>query len=95
MERAYQEAGYKGGAVRYYLAQEIERARTEYVSRYEIAVTYADLGEGDAAFEWLERAYQERHPDLTYLGTDPLFDSIRSDPRFDDLLRRINYPGKS
>jgi hypothetical protein len=43
----------------------------------------------DEAFEWLEKAYQERSPLLTHLTYAP-FDSVRSDPRFEDILRRMN-----
>ncbi len=53
---------------------------------------YALLGDADQAFAWLERAYEERDHDLVFLLTDPTLDSIRSDPRFDDLLRRIGFP---
>ncbi len=93
-ERAYQEAGF-GGARRYYLAWATERAKTKYVDPLSTAREYATLGEVDAAFEWLERAYQERNSQLVYLGILPTWDPLRSDPRFDDLLRRINYPGAS
>ncbi len=91
--RAYQEAG-REGARRYWLAWETERAKTQYVDPCRIALQYATLSEADAAFEWLERAYQERNSTLVYLAA-PELDPIRSDPRFDDLLRRINYPGAS
>ncbi len=93
-ERAYQEAGFEG-AFRYVLASETEPARTEYVNPEDIARGYARLGEIDAAFEWLERAYEERSTSLVFLGSNPFYDPLRSDPRFDDLLRRINYPGTS
>ncbi len=93
-ERAYQEAGFER-AFRYVLASETEPARTEYVNPEDIARGYARLGEIDAAFEWLERAYEERSTSLVFLGSNPFYDPLRSDPRFDDLLRRINYPGAS
>jgi hypothetical protein len=58
-----------------------------------IAVIYSDLGERNKAFEFLEKAYQERSPDLAYfLKADLRIDSLRSDPRFIDLLRRMNFP---
>jgi TolB-like protein len=93
-ERAYQEAGSEG-ASRYFVASETERAKTQYVEPFYFALRYATLGEADAAFEWLERAYQERSSTLVYLAVTPESDLLRSDPRFDDLLRRINYPGAS
>ena len=57
---------------------------------YRIAVLYAMLGETDKAFHWLEEAYASRHPFLNQLKVEPRFDPIRSDPRYDDLLRRLN-----
>ncbi len=53
---------------------------------------HALLGEADQAFAWLERAYEERDHDLVFLQTDPTLDPLRSDPRFQDLLRRIGFP---
>jgi hypothetical protein len=57
-----------------------------------IATVYAGLGDRDKAFEWLEKAYQERSPRLTWLKVEPMLDSIRSDPRYADLLRRMGLP---
>jgi hypothetical protein len=54
------------------------------------AVIYAALGDKDKAIEWLEKAYAEREYYLTYAKVDPAFDPVRSDPRFQDLLRRMN-----
>lgn len=44
------------------------------------------------ALEWLEKAYEDREPRMAYLKVDPIFDPLRSDPRFRDLLRRMNFP---
>ena len=55
---------------------------------------YAGLGEKDLALLWLQRAYEERSLDvgwLTLLST-PVYDLLRSDPRFHSLLRRLNFP---
>lgn len=60
-----------------------------YVPPYYSVVLYLALGEKDQAFEWLEKAYDERSDFLVFLGQDPLFDSLRSDPRFADLARRV------
>ena len=57
-----------------------------------IATIYAGLEELDLAFEWFEKAYEEREPYFVYIGVDPLYESLRSDPRFQDLLRRMNLP---
>ena len=57
-----------------------------------LADTYSVLGEKDEAFEFLERAYQERVSLMIFLGVYPTFDNIRSDPRFADLVRRMGLP---
>ena len=54
-----------------------------------MAAFYAILGESDKAFASLEKAYSEKDLQLQFLRVDPAFDSIRNDPRFVDLLRRI------
>ncbi len=48
--------------------------------------------ENDQALEWLERAYEARDPQVVFLGW-PAWDSVRDDPRFQDLVRRMNLPG--
>jgi TolB-like protein/tetratricopeptide (TPR) repeat protein len=60
-----------------------------YVAELNLARVYAGLGEADRAFEQLEIAYEKREPWILALKVSPGFDTIRSDPRFDDLLRRI------
>ena len=61
----------------------------EYVSPGELAVLYLALGEREQALASLEKAYAARDLQLQYLGVDPAFDSLRGDPRFNDLLRRV------
>jgi len=63
-----------------------------YVSPASIAIIYAALGDKDQAFAWLEKADKERDGLLARLRVDPRFDSLRSDPRFADLARRIDIP---
>ncbi len=65
------------------------RSKQSYVSPYFIALIYAGLGENDRTLEWLEKAYQERHPYLILLKVQPVFRSLHSDPHFQDLLRRV------
>ena len=57
-------------------------------SAFQVALVNVGLGDKDAAFAVLEEAYRERSTLLTYLKMDPRFDPLRSDPRFQDLLRR-------
>jgi hypothetical protein len=54
-----------------------------------VAIIHVALGETHEAFEWLDRAYEERCYWLIYLKVDPILDTFRSDPRLTDLIRRI------
>jgi len=75
------------------LREWLRQSETSYVSPYMIAAVYAGLGGKDKAFEYLEKAYQERSSDLSYfLRADLRMDSLRSDPRFHSLMRRIDFP---
>jgi len=67
--------------------QMLEAAKTKYVGTYYLGLIYASLGEPDAAMDWLEKAYEERTARLLEVF-DPAFDSLRSDFRFQDLVRR-------
>ncbi len=67
-------------------------AKKRYVLPYGFALIHTGLGEFDDALEWLERAYLDRNPWMVYLQVEPRLDPLRSDPRFQDLLRRMNFP---
>ena len=68
----------------------LRQSKKKYVSTYMMGTIYADLGQKDIAFEFLEKAYQERSPDIPYfLKADLRIDTLRSDPRFQDLVRRV------
>jgi len=71
-----------------------EASTRERVSPLDFAFIYAELGEKEQAFEWLEKAYEERSSPLVHLGNGLVCtcDALRSDPRFADLLRRIGLP---
>jgi TolB-like protein/tetratricopeptide (TPR) repeat protein len=66
-----------------------------YVSPYTLALVHAGLDEHDAAFEWLDRAFDVHDVHLIYLPVDPKWDSYRSDPRFEALLVRCGFAGRS
>jgi tetratricopeptide (TPR) repeat protein len=57
-----------------------------------IGIIYAALGEKEAAFDWLERGFQEHNPFLIYLRVHPAFENLHDDPRFDALVKRIGIP---
>jgi len=69
-----------------------ELSKKRYVSPYNFACIYAGLNDRDQAFEWLERTYQERAFFMTQLKVDTVLDNLRPDPRFKDLLKRMNLP---
>ena len=71
------------------LAQLKDEGTRSYVSPYLIAGVHAGLGEKDQALVWLEKASGEQDIGLRALNRDPTFDSLHSDPRFIDLLRRF------
>ena len=60
-----------------------------YISPYWVAIIYLGLNDNDGTFEYLGKAFDERNAWLVYLNVNPIFDSLRSDSRFEDLLRRI------
>lgn len=69
-----------------------QHIRQNGIGTYEVALVYAGLGEKDSAFEWLEKASVVRDKGLTFLKVDPCLDPLRSDPRFQNLLRRVGFP---
>jgi len=64
----------------------------EFVPATSLALIYAGLGENDQAFVWLDKGFEERAFQLQWIKLDPRWDSLRSDPRFQDLMRRIGFP---
>jgi TolB-like protein/Flp pilus assembly protein TadD len=74
------------------LAELEEISKTRYVSPYFRAAAYLPLDEKDRAFALLEEAFRERSHGLTFLKVDPKLGAIRSDPRFEDLVRRVGLP---
>jgi serine/threonine protein kinase/tetratricopeptide (TPR) repeat protein len=87
--RVYAISGQKAEAQKV-LADLLLRAKNGYLPGAHIAGVYASLGDKNKAFEWLEKAYAARDSQLEFLGVQPFYDSLRSDPRFADLLRRIH-----
>jgi TolB-like protein/Flp pilus assembly protein TadD len=74
------------------MLSELLEAKDLYVSPFSIAFVYSSLGELDEAFSWQEKSYQERDASLAWVKVAPESDALRSDPRFVDLLRRMNFP---
>jgi len=77
------------------IARELEeRSKAHYVSAFDRALVQLGMGEKDQALFWLQRAYEEHDASVSIRNTSPVLDSVRDDPRFQDLLRRMNFPGK-
>lgn len=105
---AYADAGRRADAERSLaeLKERAERTRTtsspsgwstgpEYVASLDLAYVFAALGDRDAAFECLERAYEEHTSFLVFLNVDKPLANLRDDPRFNSLLRRMKLPGEA
>jgi serine/threonine protein kinase/Tfp pilus assembly protein PilF len=69
----------------------LDLSKKRYVSPCGIATIYAGLGQKDNAFQWLDEAYEEHDHWMIYLRGFPIFDRIRSDPRFDILLKKMGF----
>jgi serine/threonine protein kinase/Tfp pilus assembly protein PilF len=89
--RAYAMSGNRGEAQKL-LAQLEEQWQRTHVGAYDAAIIHAALGDKDHAFTWLERAYEDRTFYMSGLKLDPAMDPLRSDPRFQSFLRRMNFP---
>jgi hypothetical protein len=91
LEQGFRSQGWEGA-----LTKGIETRRAQrnsgYWSAYTIGSLYANLGNKDEAFRWLNTAYQERDANLLGLKTDYLLDPLRSDPRFPELVRKVGLP---
>ena len=89
------EAMAKSGAQGYWrrtLENYRETAKSRYVPSVLVAEACVRVGDKDSAFEWLERGFEERDDLMIDLKVEPVFDGLRSDPRFQDLIRRVGIP---
>ncbi len=82
----------KSGEARKIMEELTQRSKRKYLSSIPIATLHAALGEKDQAFALLDSAYDERDTLLILLKVEPMFDPLRSDPRFADLVRRVGFP---
>jgi tetratricopeptide (TPR) repeat protein len=89
--RAYSLSGRKAEAQQTF-EELLSRSKRSHVSGEILATVYATLGDKAQALAQLERAYQQRSFFLALIKVDPELDSLRSDPRFEDVLRRMNFP---
>ena len=91
LRRAYAVSGWRG-----YWQKNLdflkEKSKQHYVSAFDMALAYLPLGEKEQALAWLEKTYEERGAGLAFLIAEPWSDFLRSDPRFQDLVRRVGLP---
>jgi len=92
MDRALLQQGYRAAYREWALAFEHLDAGGRFVPPAFIAFVHGLSGQKDRAFAWLEKAYQVRDGNLTDLNSDPIWDALRSDPRFEDLVKRVGLP---
>ena len=86
LRKAFESGGIKG-FWRQRLAQ--LKARPGYLEPFVLVNIYLSLGDKDQVFAWLEKAYRDRNPNMVSLKSAPRHDVLRSDPRYDDLMRRV------
>jgi serine/threonine protein kinase/tetratricopeptide (TPR) repeat protein len=91
LERGLAEGG-PGAAQRARGEQLAAMAESQPMDPILVARYFAMAGDADPAFEWLERAFEERDPQILHVPLDPRYDPLRADPRYDDLMRRIGLP---
>jgi eukaryotic-like serine/threonine-protein kinase len=90
LDQGYNEAGYRGAMARAAAAL-IAHFHRSYANPTDIAQLLSEAGEKEKSLDWLEKGYEVRDQSLPYLGI-PIYDSVRSDPRFQALLRKMNLP---
>ncbi len=90
LESGYSESGSDGAVLA--LADTLARRVPGYNDYIALAVLYARAGEPDLALTWLEQSYEHRQPQILHIKAMPVFEELHSDPRFQDLLRRVGFP---
>ncbi len=91
LEREYPGAGDKGAA-RAVARMLVEQGRSIYVSPYTIATWFARAGDVQPTLDWLDKAYEDRAPFLLHVKADPVFDFVRTDERFQAVVKKIGFP---
>ena len=86
---AYAVAGRRAEALKI-LGEQTRFSRKGYISPYNFAIIYTGLGDKDRAFEWLEKCLEQGRGQISHLKSRPMFDSLRSDPRYAELLAAMN-----
>lgn len=88
---AYAAAGLRDEAHKV-LEQLEQLSKQRHITAYVVSRIYLTLAQEEEAFHWLETAYEQRENWMVLLKVDPCLDGLRPDPRFQDLMRRMNFP---
>jgi len=91
LEQGFRSGGWKSAVTKGTEVRQAQR-RKGYSSAFEIATRYAELGDKEQAFRWLDTAYQERAPEMEGLKTDFTLEPLRSDLRLAELVRKVGLP---
>jgi len=87
----YEEAGYSG-ALSSVAELMIERSKTTFVTPWRIATVYTRAGRNEDALDYLEKAFEAHDANMPSIAVDPIFDNLRDETRFNELLRQMNLP---
>ncbi|MHC4536430.1 MAG: protein kinase domain-containing protein, partial [Planctomycetota bacterium] len=77
------------------LKEALDRSKEEHIPPWAVSVTYACLNDKDRAFDWLNKVIEQKHKSAILLKVDPLWDPLRKDPRFSEVLQQMNFPDTS
>ncbi len=91
LAEGFKEGGYRG-ALRRVADTLAARSLKTFVTPWQIATLYVRAGMNKEALDWLEKAYQAHDQNMPYISVDPIFDDLRKEPRFQDILRRMKLP---
>jgi hypothetical protein len=91
LQQGFESNGWRGALTKGIQVREAQR-KSGYWSAYTIGSLFADLGDKNKAFEWLNTAYEERDASLLGLKTDYLLDPLHGDSRFTELIRKVGLP---
>ncbi len=91
LARGFEEGGYHV-ALQRVAEMLIARSQTTFVTPWQIGTLYTRAGKNKEALDWLEKAHEAHDGNMPYISIDPIFDDLRKEPRFQDLLRRMDLP---
>jgi hypothetical protein len=91
LTRGYAQAGYRG-AMKAAADLQAERGRKTHVPIVDVAFLYVWAGEKARVLDWLEEGLEARDPNMPYIGVDPAMAVLRSEPRFQAIVRQMNLP---